>query len=292
MEKDVIINSVVFSRQHMEHILLELGLDKDQARIYLHLLEARPMSAGNMAKILGIKRTTLYGILQKLLEKGVISESQNSGVAVFSAQPPEKIGLLLDQRLEDIQNRKKEFQKVLPQLRNSPALSYLNPTFKIVKGEEGMRQILKDMLLYENMETQSFWPIKAMVDILSPEFFRSLNKVRIQNNLYTRAIWPLEQIIDIKKHPYLGSGEGFKREIRIAPKGIDCSMGYWIYGNKVVFISSRQEQVGFTVESKELAELLLTQFEFLWQLSKPVIIDADGTDAFLKEIGRLPKQER
>jgi hypothetical protein len=126
-----------------------------------------------------------------------------------------------------------------------------------------------------------------MVDILGESFFKELNKERIKRKLYTRAIWPQSQKLDIKKHPYLGFGKDFLREIRIAPNNISFSMGYWIYGNKIAFISSKREAFGFIIESKELVEMLSTQFELMWQLSKPV--DAKQSDGyeFLKEIKTL-----
>ena len=105
-----------------------------------------------------------------------------------------------------------------------------------------------------------------------------------ENNLYTRAIWPINQKIDIKKHPYLGVGEDFKREIRIAPKGVDFSMGYWIYKNKVAFISSRKESFGFIIESKELVDMLLSQFEIIWKMSKKIEVDPKNTKVFLDEM--------
>jgi HTH-type transcriptional regulator, sugar sensing transcriptional regulator len=123
-----------------------------------------------------------------------------------------------------------------------------------------------------------------MIDVLSPEFFRYLNKTRIENNIYVRALWPEKQAVDVSKHPYLGVGKEFLREIRIAPPGIDCTMGYWIYGNKVAFISSRKEAFGFIIESAELVQLLLTQFDMIWGLSRPLKGDSDAAAEFLKEM--------
>ena len=143
---------------------------------------------------------------------------------------------------------------------------------------------MKDMLLYKDMECQTFWPIKQMVEILSPEFLRYFNKERIKNNIYTRAVWPVKQKIEIKSYPYLGVGGGFKREIRLAPEEIDFSMGYLLYKNKALFLSSRKESFGFIIESKELVEMLLSQFEVIWKLSKPIKPEPRHTDGFLKTI--------
>ena len=147
-----------------------------------------------------------------------------------------------------------------------------------------MQSILKDMLLYRDIETKAYWPIKSMVEILGKDFFTSLNKERILRKIYTRAIWPENQSLDIKKNPYLGVGEKFFREIRIAPKEINFSMGYWVYGNKVACISSKNESFGFIIESKEFADMMSTQFEVVWEISKKITIPEKYTLDFINEI--------
>ena len=59
------------------------------------------------------------------------------------------------------------------------------------------------------------------------------------------------------------------RTIRIAPNDIDTTLGYAVYGNKVAFISSKRENYGFVIDSKELADMHRSQFEHLWKESKP-----------------------
>ena len=123
-----------------------------------------------------------------------------------------------------------------------------------------------------------------MIEVIGEDTFRYLNKERIKRNIYTQAIWPNTQLVDIKKHPYLGVGEEFLREIRIAPEGIDFSMGYWIFENKVSFVSSAKEAFGFIVESKELVEMLSSQFDLIWKQSKTITVPKKYTEGFLKEI--------
>lgn len=61
-------------------------------------------------------------------------------------------------------------------------------------------------------------------------------------------------------------------------------MGYWIYGDKVVCISSRKESFGFIIESREFAELLCAQFEVLWKQAKPLPINPRDTEVFTREL--------
>ena len=194
---------------------------------------------------------------------------------------------MFNQKIETLEKSQNQFKQLLPTLKQA-SQNLINPKFTLFEGREALQSALKDMLLYYNIETQAFWPQKKMVEILTPDFFRYHNKERIKNNLYTRAIWPKSQTVKIKDHPYFGVGEKFKREIRIAPSGIDFTMGYWIYGNKTVFVSSSQESFGFIVESLEFAQMMKTQFEVIWELSQNLKIEPRDTQSFIDELS-LPQ---
>lgn len=271
----------------LENIFNSLGLEPEEAKIYLFLMETGAITAGNLSKKMGIPRSSIYGFLKRLQTHNLIVESQKQGVKTFSAESPEKINLLFRQRQESLSKSQELFKNLLPELKPKQSKKLITPQVQIFEGKEGLQAALKDMLLYYDMETQALWPIKTMVDVLSPEFFRYLNKERIKNGLYTRAIWPQTQIVDIAEHPYLGVGNEFKREIRLAPVEMDFSMGYWIYGNRVVFISSIKESFGFIIESEELVQTLKAQFEIIWSQSKKMSVNPQATQAFIKEIERF-----
>ncbi len=62
-------------------------------------------------------------------------------------------------------------------------------------------------------------------------------------------------------------------------------MGYWSFANKTTFLSSAKESFGFTVESAELRQMIKTQFDTIWSLSKPVKPTASKeAEEFLKKI--------
>jgi HTH-type transcriptional regulator, sugar sensing transcriptional regulator len=268
----------------LENILNSLGLPGDEAKAYLLLLETGSIPVGNLAKKLGVPRSSLYGFLKRLVDQGLVIESIKGGIKRFSAEPPDKINQLFKERIEQLSVGQEQYQKLLPELRAKQPSKLISPKLQLFEGAEGLGNVLKDMLLYYDMETQAFWPQKKMVDILTPDFFRYHNKERIKNNLSVRAIWPEQQIVDIKKHPYFGTGEEFKRNIRIAPKDVDFTMGYWIYGNKVAFISSRKESFGFIIESSEFAHMLLSQFNLLWNLSTELSTDPKDGEPFISAI--------
>jgi hypothetical protein len=80
-----------------------------------------------------------------------------------------------------------------------------------------------------------------------------------------------ERIISFKsrKKEEDSGDEEHLRELRFAPKGMTWNMGYWMYENRVAFLSSEKEGFGFVIHSKEFAQMMRLQFEQMWKVSKP-----------------------
>jgi sugar-specific transcriptional regulator TrmB len=72
----------------LEDTLSGLDLSRDEIGIYLSLLESGPTTAGQFSKKVGVPRATLYGILQRLTDKGVIKRSLRKGIRTFTASSP------------------------------------------------------------------------------------------------------------------------------------------------------------------------------------------------------------
>jgi sugar-specific transcriptional regulator TrmB len=270
-------------------ILAGLGFNQDESRTYLALLETPGSTAGSLAKRLGVPRPSIYGWLKKLTDEGLVTQSLKGGVKLFIAANPVTIKKMLDQKASTFAEHSANFDVILPLLQNQRPLDALTPRFEFFEGAEGVKNVLQDMLLYSGIETRSYWPMRSMVEVLGADFFQNHNLSRIKNRSSVMAIWPKEQIINLKDHPYLGAGKDYLREIRIAPPHINFSMGYWIYKNKVAFLSSKRESFGFIIESAELSEMLTSQHQMIWDASAQLPMNAKDLQPFLQ---KLKQEER
>jgi sugar-specific transcriptional regulator TrmB len=268
----------------LTEVLAQLGFDRAEVAAYLTLLQSGPLAVATLGKRLGLPRTTVYTMLDRLSGRGLVRESARKGLKVYSAEPPDSLGHIFSQRVVALEKAHTQFLRMLPDLRAKRAQVAGTPRLSILEGKEGLQNLLREMLLYADIETCAVWPIKKMIEVLSPEFFALHNKERIKRNIYTRAVWPESEVVSIAEHPFLGWGKEFKREIRIAPKKMQYALGYWIYANKVAFLSSSRESYGFLIQSDELAETLTAQFELLWHASTPLIFDQGVVDEFLREL--------
>jgi sugar-specific transcriptional regulator TrmB len=270
----------------IEEIFETLGFKEEEAKVYLSLLDAGPSSAGDLAKVMGMKRPTLYGYLERLVKGGLVTQSLRHGVKVFVPEPGQRIRSLYKRKIEDLRSKEKSLDQVIPELEKRAGMSFMRPRIQIFEGRNGIETALQDNLSYSNSEMLAFWSIKSAIDVTSEEFFWWLNKERIKRNMSLKGIWPPNQFVEVKRYPFMGVGPEFKRDIRIAPEGTDSSMGYWIYANKVLFASSRAESFSYIIESAELVEMMSNQHKVLWDLSTPLQVAQADMKPFLDDLYR------
>jgi predicted DNA-binding protein YlxM (UPF0122 family) len=260
----------------------DLGLSENARRVYLQLIENGAASARMLAENLNIPRPSVYDNLNVLMQKSLVIERYEDNKKLFQVDDLKNLPRLLSDKMSVLAKEQQELEKLLPTLLSETHT--IEPKIKFYSGVEGVQQVLKDMLWYEDLDTFALWPISEMVELLGKEYMADFNRKRIRNRLSARGIWPEDKRLDLKNHPFLGVGEGFLREVRIAPKGMTWNMSYWAYADKVALISSRKETFGFVIQSRDFTEMIGAQFEVIWKASKPIKPEPEHTDAFLKTV--------
>ena len=82
--------------------LQKLGLNKSESKAYLTLLELGSASAGIIADKAQISPSKIYGVLEKLLQKGLISYIIKARTKFYSAASPQKLREFLEDRKKQI----------------------------------------------------------------------------------------------------------------------------------------------------------------------------------------------
>src|SRR3989344_8958739 len=254
----------------LEQTLSTLGIGSVETSVYNTLAESGPVSAGFLARKMHVPRSSLYGYLEILCAKGLVRQNHTNKKKRWQAEPVETIGALIQNDIDNLLQTKENFLAILPELQKKRITDFIAPTVTHFEGVEGMRQMFRDILLYHDIETVALWSMKDAIQFLGREFMEELSVKRAKNRISLRVIWPEEKVVDTLQFDFLTHDKELFRDIRIAPKKITTSMGYWVYENKTSFISSKKESFGFIVESAELANMLRKQFEVFWGMSKSI----------------------
>jgi sugar-specific transcriptional regulator TrmB len=264
----------------IEKTLKELGFAENTINVYKRLLELGSASARQLAENVGMPRPSVYDHLNILLEEGLIVQQEEDGKNLFQASNTEHLKRLIKDKIETLEVESKNIDQYLPARDGKVA----EPKIRHFKGKEQVGKILNDLYWYKNTEILSIWPMKEIIEVLGTEYLDNFNRKRIKNNNSLRIIWPKDKVVNIKDYPFLGTGEGHLRTVRIGPMDITWNMGHLIYEDKVAFISSHKEAFGFIVQSQDFAELMRVQFELIWNISKPLEYTPPSDDPFLKSL--------
>lgn len=242
--------------------LIELGLRKKEAKVYLTLLELDEASVSRIAKLSGINRTTIYDILPDLVRDGFVKRIFGLKTETFKAEPPEKIPLILEKRIRSIQEQSIKAKKLIDQLNLLASKKQGKPRISIFEGKEGIRALYDDTLLTK--ETIKSFGSSEVLEKFDPEFLNDYYIRRANKKVYIEAIlgdFPTSR-------EYQKKDQELYREIRIVPqKMMDIKPEVYIYENKTAFFSF-DEKFGVLIESQDIADALKKLHSLAWERAK------------------------
>src|SRR5262249_32596926 len=131
----------VFAAMAEEHLrtLIDLGLPENEGRVYLAALNSGPASVQRLAKLSGVKRTTVYTLLESLIRRTLIHEELRGFKRVFVAEHPKSLEAILDAR-------RLALQSSLPELIALFNLKSGEDTIRFYDGLEATKQVYEGLL--------------------------------------------------------------------------------------------------------------------------------------------------
>ena len=131
--------SVTLSVMKYEEALQNIGLSKSEADVYISALQLGRSLPAVLAKKSGVKRPTLYKILPRLKDLGLISETVLGKRRYLVAEDPESY-------LERKQGELEGFEDAVPGLRLLLNTATIKPKIVFYEGIEGIRKLYMDNL--------------------------------------------------------------------------------------------------------------------------------------------------
>jgi len=119
--------------------LRKLGLTEKEVKVYLAGLELGPSSVQKIAEMAKITRPTTYEIIKQLEKKGLFEEVKKAKKRYFLAQSPERILGLLRVQKREIEEKEREFIRIIAALESK--YSKEKEGVKVFKGKEGLKAL-------------------------------------------------------------------------------------------------------------------------------------------------------
>lgn len=231
--------------------LQKLGLNLNEAKIYLTLLKLGSGQAGKISKESQINRTTTYDSLERLIERGLVAYIVEANRKVFKAVSPDAL-------LNQLKEKQKIAEEILPELNSVFKETKEKEESDIYKGRKGIKAILQDILKFK--EYVAFGSSGRFLEIMKHDFdIFQKRKKELKINAKVILSESSRKTEQVKL-----SHTNFK----YIPDEFSSPTTTFVYNNKTAIIVWGEIPIATLITSKEVSNSYIKYFDFLWKQAK------------------------
>ena len=248
---------------NIEEVLEIIGLNEKEAKVYLASLKMGQETAYNLAQRSGLKRSTVYFILEKLKKHGLVAIKKTPKVTFYSVISPTRL-------LLKIEKQKDILEKVFPELDKFYHEQPHKPSIQVYEGREGVELIYREAAEYlqKGQEVIYFGSTEHFLtdykDLLDQWAKEMKNK-----HYHAREILIKKELKGSDYLKKIKANNNPNHQIRFFPRGIKFTENdNMIFGNKLAIFSLKKEVFVILIESVNIAESYKNFFDMAWKVAK------------------------
>jgi sugar-specific transcriptional regulator TrmB len=242
--------------QKLLNILVELGLNEHEAKVYLAAVSLGSATILNISKAAEIKRTTVYSIIESLKQKGLMNIVQKGFKKQYSALSPERLEIM-------IENRREEFKKNLPELLSLYNFKENESMIKYYEGLNGIKNIYEELI--KDIKPSDYYLVISDTQKwkgIDEPYFNKFMERRFKKGIKAQMIFQDTEgaLKQIGKFP--------NEEIKILPPDIKFNVSLTITPRKLLFFQITHPIMAMVIENKNIIEMHKELFEIIWKSIK------------------------
>lgn len=235
-------------------ILGEFGLTKNEQEIFLIVTKKGTLSATEIAKETGLNRPYVYYALERLLEKGYLSQIMIRGKKHFKTIDLDQISALEEQKLEVLKKFLTEMKKIKEE----------------EKGDISV-EVWKGKYTIKNVHKKIFLDIKNGEEILylglQEDIMEEWSPIYLKKILHSFQKHKITERVIMKKAgkvlPYAKT-----TKYRFLDESLLGETAKIIYHNTIIELLYGTPAYAIIIKNKKLADVARKQFEVFWKLAK------------------------
>ena len=251
------------SSMNVADLIQNAGLTKGEAKVYISLVKIGMSTTGPIVEHSKVARSFIYIILQKLMEKGLVSQIMKEQTQYYQATEPQRLIDLIEKQQVTLSEKKEQLQKLLPSLM---ALHSEKPNSiaTIYSGYKGVQTCFEkhEKILKSGEEYVTFGVLADQTDTYHT-YWKKHHLNRIKKNIKCRMLFntDTDKLILKNRNSYIGC------ESRYMP--IDTRTPAWImvYSDICAIFLQSPAQFVIEIQNKEIAQTMQSYFEYFWSLS-------------------------
>ena len=247
-----------------EDILSKVGLNGQEARVYLALLKLQESQTGDICNEVSIASSNIYKILDSLIKKGLVHYRVQNNTKIFMPAPPETLNELFLGKENKLKEERKEITELIINLKTEkPEEPYSK--YKYYEGFVNVKSMWH--------EINSILPKldkKTVIKIYTAQkgayerlvgFYNEYHKLRNKFKIQEQMILPPNEIELAKEREKQGS------IIKFNDLKNDCEWG--VIGNNLFmqYITGDTPR-GFLIQDEKFAKTFEQVFDQVWKQTK------------------------
>ncbi len=246
---------------NLKEILASVGLSDKEALVQTVLLQEGSLRVRQIVALTNLNRTTIYGILKKLIKEGLVSSSNKGGITEYQSIEPGLFLSYFERKKNELSETQKEYEKILPHIKNIKKHKDLYPKIRFFEGVEGIKQAYEDTL--ENNKEKQILDISgtdAVYKVMGKKWVDYYINRRAKLNIQCKVIAPHTGWSRFSKE----NDCKYLRETKLLPVGYLYENEINIYDNKVATFSFTSDPpVALIIEDKTLSDMLRNLFRYI-----------------------------
>ncbi|AFS82864.1 TrmB family transcriptional regulator [Candidatus Nitrosopumilus sediminis] len=250
-----------------------LDLDDLEAKVYLNLLRAGPITASALAKELDIDRARMYRTVDKLVSRNIISTTLSSPKLCIAADPHDALKIALGKKEDEVNKIKKSGEAIIDKINNEISTNQNStvPTFRVVQGRQNIYADISHVI--ENSTGIIY--IATTLDDVSRMYHSTIpEKITLceKNGGKVRLLVDMD---DPKLAPFVKRFNATETRIgKLPSKGriIVQQEKKMIMSDSAASFQNSNSDSDFSLctNSSEMVDNIFTLCTFLWDTSKPL----------------------
>jgi len=237
-----------------EDILEELGLSKNEVKVYLTLLELGSATSWEISKRIKIHRTNTYDALNRLVKKGLVSYITKKDKKLYEVLDPLQLKNVLKEK-------EIALEKIMPELVMAKKFAGEQSEAVILEGVHAFQKILLNWLEFE--EPILCYGIPKNAPGMMENFIHHFHENRINKKIVMKHIYNFNAGERIE---YLNTLQ--LTEARYLPQQYYSSVSTNICSDEVALVLWNENPIIIRIKNKQVADSYKSYFEVLWNGAK------------------------
>jgi sugar-specific transcriptional regulator TrmB len=267
------------TEQTIDQLLVRFGLDSQEREVYKLLVKRGWSTALQLSRNIEIKRATLYRVLERLLEKGLIEVEVDENTTHYNAATVTNFESMVMSAEEKARLMRTDLEKLRNQLSFLSMMGTDETKVRFFRGKRGLQQMEWRKCEKSNAEVLIFGSAQWH-EVLGDEFAEKIRSEMVLKNIHVRELLNPTAISkkerdDMAKgiftwtRNFLYATKHYEYRL-VEEKYLKMTQDIYLVGDDTIHFHGYRESdtMGIEIISSEYTAMMRQMFELLWEKAR------------------------